>query len=580
MYLLTVASLTAKVVHGHRYWQIITSQRIDGKPRQIVLAHLGTADSLLARLQQKPGEPIKARIQQFGFLAAAWGLAQRLQLVSLIDRHVPKRLQGASVGQYLLLAALNRLTSPRSKAQMAHWYQQTALRRWLPLSRQQLRSQRFWDAMNAVDEQAIRKIETALSQKLVEEFGIDVRCLCFDCTNFDTFIDSRTTSELAQRGHAKSKRTDLRVVGLALLVSMDFHIPLFSRVYPGNQPDSVTFGSVTEELIERYRLLAKNLEHVTLVFDKGNNSEENLEALVPSRYHVVGSMVPTQHQDLLEVPLDRFQSFEDPRLEGVTAFRTSKKVFGREWTIVVTRSQELLDGQLRGIAQVLRKRRRALSELQWKLKRSQEPGAKGKGYTLKSLQAHAQNLSSGQYIQKILRVEIQRRRGKFQFNYHTDAHALERLTATTLGRRILFTDNHEWTTEEIILAYRSQYHVEAAFRTMKNPHFVGWEPMYHWTDQKIRVHALYCVMALTLAGLLQREAHRTGLELSLEAIGRELSSICEVINISTPRFRGRQAAFERPLPTPSRHPRAAVSPKFSDWTIARRVSNYAGWRLR
>ena len=557
MYLLTVASLTAKVVHGHRYWQIITSQRIDGKPRQIVLAHLGTADSLLARLQQKPGEPIKARIQQFGFLAAAWGLAQRLQLVSLIDRHVPKRQQGASVGQYLLLAALNRLTSPRSKAQMAHWYQQTALRRWLPLSRQQLRSQRFWDAMNAVDERAIRKIETALSQKLVEEFGIDVRCLCFDCTNFDTFIDSRTTWDLAQRGHAKSKRTDLRVVGLALLVSTDFHIPLFSRVYPGNQPDSVTFGSVTEELIERYRLLAKNLAHVTLVFDKGNNSEENLEALVPSRYHVVGSLVPTQHQDLLEVPLNRFQSFEDTRLAGVTAFRTSKKVFGREWTIVVTRSQELLDGQLRGIAQVLRKRRRALSELQWKLKRSQEPGAKGKGYTLKSLQAHAQNLSSGQYIQKILRVEIQRRRGKLQFNYHTDAHALERLTATTLGRRILFTDNHEWTTKEIILAYRSQYHVEAAFRTMKNPHFVGWEPMYHWTDQKIRVHALYCVIALTLAGLLQREAHRAGLELSLEAIGWELSSICEVINLYAPisgkagRFRA-ATTYTEPTPTSSR----------------------------
>jgi transposase len=169
--------------------------------------------------------------------------------------------------------------------------------------------------MNAVDEQAIRKIETALSQKLVEEFGIDARCLCFDCTNFATFIDSRTTSELAQRGHAKSKRTDLRVVGLALLVSTDFHIPLFSRVYPGNQPDSVTFRSVTEERIERYRLLAMNLVHVTLVFDNGNNSEQNLEALVPSRYHVVGSLVPTQHQDLLEVPLDRFQSFEDTRLE-------------------------------------------------------------------------------------------------------------------------------------------------------------------------------------------------------------------------------------------------------------------------
>jgi transposase len=396
---------------------------------------------------RSPVSPSKPAFQQFGFLAAAWGLAQRLQLVSFIDRHVPKRRQGARVGQYLLLAALNRLTSPSSKARMAHW--QTALRRWLPLSRKQLCSQRFWDAMDAVDEQAIRKIEDDLSRELVESFGMDVRCLCFDCTNFDTFLDSRTTSELAQRGHAKSKRTNLRVVGLALLVSTDFHIPLFSRVYPGNQPDSVTFRSVTEELIERYRVLAKNLEHVTLVFDKGNNSEENLAALRPSPYHVVGSLVPTQDPDLLEVPLDKFQACKDARLEGVTAFRTSKKVFGRHWTIVVTHSQELLDGQLRGIAQVLGKRRRALGELQGKLKRSQKPGAKGKGYTGKSLRAHAQNLSSGQYLQKILRVEIRRERGKLQLNYRTDAKALEKLKANTLGRRILFTDNHQWTTEEI-----------------------------------------------------------------------------------------------------------------------------------
>jgi len=192
-----------------------------------------------------------------------------------------------------------------------------------------------------------------------------------------------------------------------------------------------------------------------------------------------------------------------------------------------------------------------------KLKRSQEPGAKGKGYTLNSLKAHAQNLSSGQYIQKILRVEIRRQRGKLQLNYHTDGHALEKLTATSLGRRILFTDNHEWTTEEIILAYRSQHHVEAAFRTMKNPYFVGWEPMYHWTDQKIRVHALYCVMALTLAGLLHREARRAGLDLSLEAVCEELSSICEVINLYAPisEKAGRLRAattYTEPTPTSNR----------------------------
>jgi len=526
-----MACLAAKNVHGHRYWQILTCRRINGKPRQIVLAHLGTADTLLARLQQKPGEPVKARVHEFGLLAAAWNLAQKLQIVSLIDRHVPKRQQGASVGQYLLLAALNRLASPNSKAQMLSWYQNTTLARWLRLTPNQLRSQRFWDAMDAVDETAIRSIETGLSQRLVEQFGIDTRCLCFDCTNFDTFIDSRTSSQLPQRGHAKSKRTDLRVVGLALLVSTDFHIPLFFRTHAGNQPDSVTFDSVTEELIERYRLLAKNFEHITLVFDKGNNSQENLEKLTPSHYHVVGSLVPSQHRDLLAISVRQFQTLRDPRLQGVTAYRTEKEVFGRHWTLVVTRSQELLDGQLRGIAQVLKKRRRALSELQWKLKRSQKPGAKGPGYTRESLQAHAGKLSAGQYIHDILQVQVRQRRGKLQLSYRTDEHALNQLIARTLGKRILFTDNHDWSNEEIILAYRSQHHVEAAFRSMKNPHFLGWEPMYHWTDQKIRVHALYCVLALTLAGLLHREVRRAGMELSLEVTLEELSSIREVINL-------------------------------------------------
>lgn len=537
-------SLITKEVHGRRYWQIVTSRRIEGKPRQVVLAHLGTADALLARLQERPGEPIKARIHEFGLLAAAYSLAQRLGIVSIIDRHAPKRRQGASVGQYLLLAALNRLASPKSKAQMAHWYQKTALRRWVPHFPKQLRSQRFWDAMDAVDEEAIRRIEADLSQELVSRFGVDVRCLCFDCTNFDTFIDSRTPAEIPQRGHAKSKRTDLRVVGLALLASTDFNIPLFFRTYPGNQPDSVTFGSVTEELIERYRLLAKNLEHITLVFDKGNNSEENLDEIARSRYHVVGSLVPSQHRDLLGVPPSRLESLSDPRLEGVAAYRTSKEISGRRWTIVLTRSQHLLDGQLRGIAQQLMKRRLALSELQQKLKRSQEPGAKGKGYTLESLRAHAEKLSSGQYIKEILNVEVHERRGTLSLAYKVDDQALKALIKTTLGKRIIFTDNHDWTTEEIILAYRSQHHVESAFRSMKNPHFVGWTPMYHWTDQKIRVHALYCVIALTLAGLLHREARQAGIDLGPEALLQELSSIKEIINLflSAPGKPGRPRA--------------------------------------
>jgi len=536
-----MASLVAKDVRGRRYWQIVTCQRVHGKPRQVVLAHLGTADRLLEKLQQ--GKPVQGRVLQFGLLAAAWKLARDLSLVELIDEHVRKRDQGPSVGQYLLLAALNRLVQPSSKARLADWYQKTGLRRWLPLRRAALRSQRFWDHMDAVDEQAISRIEAELSRRLVERYAIDLRCLCFDCTNFDTFINSQTAAELPQRGHAKSKRTDLRVVGLALLVSTDFNIPLFSNVYAGNQPDAVTFASVSEALVQRYRLLARELEHVTLVFDKGNNSQDNLAALADSPYHVVGSLVPTQHPELLAVPLRHFRRLRQRRLKGVTAYRTTKEVYGKSWTLVVTRSNSLLNGQLRGIAQHLRKRRRALADLQAKLQRSQQPGAKGKGYTLESLQRHAKQLSQGQYLKDILRIDVRWRRGRLSLRYRTDAPALAKLQRTVLGKRILFTDNHDWCTAEIILAYRSQHHVEATFRQMKDPACLSWEPMHHWTDSKIRVHSFYCVLALTLLNLLHRQAWQAGLHISSRCLRDELGSIQEVIHLYPSSSDGRAGRY-------------------------------------
>src|SRR5439155_23792851 len=86
-----MASLTAKVVHGHKYFQIITSRRINGKPRQVVLAHLGTADTLFARLQQKQGEPIKARVQPFEIGRASCRERVQFSGVALIDTKKPLR---------------------------------------------------------------------------------------------------------------------------------------------------------------------------------------------------------------------------------------------------------------------------------------------------------------------------------------------------------------------------------------------------------------------------------------------------------------------------------------------------------
>lgn len=515
------------------YYYIVESRRVNGKPRPIILKYLGSAEALAARLQQaeQSSTPLQAQVVEFGAVGALWDLAQRLDLVGTIDRHVPKRNQGVTIGQYLTLAVINRCVATTSKACFAEWYASTILSRLCPASQRLLAGQRFWDAMDHVSVEAIRAVEAELSQRVVADFDLDLRSLCFDCTNFDTYIDSTNPAQLPQRGHAKSKRTDLRIVGLALMVSVDGMIPLFSEIYPGNQADSMTFRSVTDELVARYRLLAREAEHVTLVFDKGNNSHDNLASMRDSPYHVIGSLVPSQHQDLLAIPLNKFSELHDPRLEGVSAHRTQKTVFGRDWTIVVTRSEALLSGQLRGIAQHLQKRKKAFLELRRKLRASQKPGAKGKGYTRESLQSHVEKLTRGQYLNELLEIDVREEAGKLAIFFRKKPRVMDRLIRKVLGKRILFTDNDDWTTEQIVLGYRSQHHVEAAFRQMKDHFFVSFEPIRHWTDQKIRVHAFICVLALTLASLLRREVARKGIALSVDALLYQLQGIQEVVNL-------------------------------------------------
>ena len=526
-----MASIQRKIIHGHPYYYLVESRRVKGRPRPIVVAYLGSADTLLKRLQQLPGAPTCARLSAFGGVAALYDLAQQLDLVALIDQHAPKRQQGPSLGQYMLVAAINRCLSPKSKLQMPEWLRGTPLPRWLGSSAEQFSAQRFWDNMELLGETEIAAVAEALTQRLIERYQIDLNSLAFDCTNFDTFIDTDNQAELPQRGHAKSKRTDLRIVGLALLVSVDFHVPLLWKVYPGNQHDSLTFAQVLLELTTRYQALARDCQSITLVFDKGNNSAANQELLDASGFHFVGSLVPTHYMELLGIPLAKFHCLRDPLLKPTRALRLRHEVWGRQRTLVVTFSPELQRKQIRGIEQHLAKKRRALDDLQAKLRRAQKPDAKGKGYTRESLTKKAKEICSGQHIAQLLQVSVSQTRGKLKLTYRTDAAAYARIKHQQLGKRILFTDQDSWSDEQIVLAYRSQSHVEDAFADMKDPHFLGWEPMFHWTDSKIRVHAFYCVLALLLASLLQRRAAQNGLPLSIKAMFSALSAIQEVINI-------------------------------------------------
>ena len=420
-------------------------------------------------------------------------------------------------------------SAPTSKAQLARWYRQSILPRLLPASSAQLSSQAFWNHMDQVQEEDILAIETQLSKRLIEDLKINLRTLVYDGTNFFSYINTTNPATLPARGHNKQKRGDLRQVSLGLLVSTDFHVPLFHKVYAGNVNDSTIFRTITDELAVRYRHLAQACEHITLIFDKGNNSTESFDTVENSPFHFIGSLVASQHLDLLQVPLGQFGALAGEQFEGCRAYRTAKVIFGQERRVVITYNDHLLEGQLQGINASLQKARRKFDELQAVLGRRRNGKVKGgKWPTVASVTRQVEQILSGQFLKSLLRYEI--KPGSVpRLTCRTDTNALARLIKTHLGKTILFTDNNDWTNEEIVSGYRAQHHIESAFRDMKNPHFLGWSPMFHWTDSKIRVHAFYCVLALILTSLLRRTLHQKGLDLSMRRMFELLGEIKEVL---------------------------------------------------
>jgi len=537
-----MATITPRKVKGHIYYYAVQCQRVNGKPRLVMQKYLGSADDVIKAVEgyRKPQRPKSVRVFSFGGAAAAWDMAQRLRLVDIIDRHAPKRDQGLSVGQYLTLAAINRCVEPKSKRAFAEWYGDTVLWRLCPVPAKSLTSQRFWDHMQRLHADTIRRIEGDLTRHVVSEFDIDLRCLAYDTTNFFTFIDTfNDKSTLAQRGKSKQHRADLRIVGPAMLVSMDFHVPLLHRTYPGNQHDSKTFASVTDELVERYRLLSEHCEDITLVFDKGNNSTDNLERIGDSAYHFVGSLPYDQHPELLDIPHRQFSRLAHPRLDGIEVYRTRKQVLGVERTVLVTYNENLYLSQLQTITRELQKRRAKLHELQTRLRRrAQGKVTRGTAPTVANVDKQVAAILKGQHMKTLIKTEVHDHDGILTLTYCCDRAALARLSRRVLGKTILFTDQEAWTNEDIVLAYRGQSHIEDAFRTMKNPHFITLRPMHHWTNPMIRVHAFYCVLALTIASLLVRQLHHNGIDISIPRLFERLNRIDEVALI-WPRRPGR-----------------------------------------
>jgi transposase len=523
-----MASLVGKRRGGRTYYYLVESARVAGKPRIVAQQYLGSGEELAARLSQAgPGEPTRTRHRAFGDLAAAWVMLERLQVARAVDEQVGSRRAdaAASVGTYLALAALNRVVAPRSKLGFASWWQTTAGDRLVRLPAAALDHRRFWDAMDALSVKALRAAERAIAARMVEVFDLDLAGLVLDMTNFATFVDSANQrNSIAQRGHAKQKRLDLRLVGVGLVVTSDGGVPICSHAYQGNRPDVTQFSAVIDELVARFGALARASDTLTVVYDAGCDSAAGQADIQASPLHFVGSLRPSDHPELLAIPARRLRVVDATRFPGLTAVEARTTALGAERRVILTHSQSFHLRQARGFEQTLAKARRRLAQLQARLARGRTRRPR------QAVEAEIAEILKPRWLSRVITWSLGGEEpANLRLSWRTDPAARRRLEAEVFGKRLLFTDREDWPLAEVVAAYRSQADVEAGFRQLKDPKVVSFSPMFHWTDQKIRVHVFYCVLALAVAHLLRRQAAQVGLPMSVRELLATLAAIQETV---------------------------------------------------
>lgn len=534
-----MAYMTRKRIKGITYYYAEKSERRDGRSRRKWQKYLGNLSKIIAAVEGNgnTAKPKYAEIFQFGSPSAYLHIAEEMKAIQVIDSILKKRSQGLTIGFYVTLAAINRGIDPKSKRSMWDWFQDTILlRKFSEANKTSLSSQRFWDNMSMIKEDEILSIWLKLINSVLDKEKIDLSCVSYDGTNFYSFIGSfNMRCSVAKRGKNKQGRRDLRQVNYALFCTRKDHLPLYFDIYEGNRHDSKEFDVVIEKFFHTFEQRKPAREGITIVFDKGNNSEKNLHKFVEgSHYHFVGSVKLDDHKDLALISNNdkRFINLSNPRLEEVKAFRSRKEIYGRDITIIVTFNNNLYTSQVKTINVEINKCLDKLSELSGKLEdRAAGRITKGKKPTVESVKKQVSSITSAQYMKSLIETTVTEHNSLPSLSYKLRDKAYGDLSDTYLGKTIIITDNHEWATEDIIFAYRSQYVIEDIFKNMKDRKIGSWWPMFHWTDQMIRVHGLYCSLSLLLRALIMKRVKEAGISISMSNLHRKLLGIREVLNI-------------------------------------------------
>ncbi|MCL6634195.1 MAG: hypothetical protein K6T29_00270 [Peptococcaceae bacterium] len=510
-----MASIIKKKIKGQIYYYAAESRRVDGKPRIVWQKYLGKVGDIVAAVTSAGNLPApkSAKIYSFGAEAALLGIARRLAVREIINKHAGRMFEDLDPGEYILTCAISSCTNPG--ARMADWFAGTVLRRQCIVNTRQLTEKRYLEVAGLLTGDVLGTIQRDLAGRICTEFGIGTRCLIYH---------NITLPGPPAAGALQSEQANPKI---GLLVSSDFFVPLFYEIYRDGFSGPAPEKKYTDRLIECLQTLGRPAADVTVVKHLCSVPAEINRGRAGAQYRILGELAGEDSEDLLAIPLERFHLLKKNRRDKVMVYRCARKISGENTTVLVVFSEKEMRKQLEALQAGLHKCINQLVELQACLQ-MRRAGEAEENMSLSLVEKRVEEILSNPLIKSMVDVSLDcDRAGRVNLSFAVKENPLTPARERNLGKRIIFTTNNNWDNEEIYNAFRGRWELEEVLRAAGKPG--PGSPGRLPRGVARRGLDVFCtVLGLTLQTLLQRELHRYGIAGSIAEILQTLSGIREV----------------------------------------------------
>ena len=498
-----MAYLRCRTVKEIDYWSLVESKRINGKPKQIVIEYFGNAKAFAEKLMDSRNENKLLKSYSHGESYALMKIAEILGIEQILDdTFKPQKRSDLKRSKSLLLVALQSVCNPGSKSGLQSWMETTSIPYDYNIPLKSLSCDHFWKQMNDITEDDISKAEDAIIKKVFSLYNFGIEKIALDYTNYYTYISSSNEKcDIAKRGRNKQKRHDLRQFSLAIVTTKESGLPLCSHIYEGNKNDQTVFSEYMDILKQRIPNYDPNV--ITLIFDGGSNNKENLKNI---ETHYICSFSLNSCKNLYDIDLSKYENVSFSG-KTVKSYRLTQEVWGVMRECILTYSHSLYLGQMKELNDSIDAAVSAFKDYNEQLRNPKSRISK----KLEAIQSKIETIIKKKHLDRIFETRIITNEDATKsVEYLINLKNKDDISHKYFGKKLLISDRRDWTTADIIQTYREQDTIEKIFRSTKDDEHFSIRPQYHYTSQKIRVHIFCCLLGLTLATILHKEAIKHG----------------------------------------------------------------------